>query len=83
MLDTGVFDYDLSGMGFTTPARDNDGARDNCASFSHRRGGWWFNSCNHAFLNSQWSPGSWLRPWFPTVRDSTQIKETLMMIKPH
>ncbi|XP_062579617.1 ficolin-2-like [Saccostrea cucullata] len=83
MSDTGSSYYDLSGMSFSTPDRDNDRSIGNCAASSNIRGGWWFNSCNHAFLNGPWSPGSWFRPWYPTVTDSTQIKETLMMIKPH
>ncbi|XP_062608509.1 microfibril-associated glycoprotein 4-like isoform X2 [Saccostrea cucullata] len=75
--------HDLSGMSFSTPDRDNDGySRGNCAGFSNTRGGWWFNYCHRAFLNGQWSPGSWVWPWYPTVTDSTQIKETLMMLKP-
>ncbi|XP_062579618.1 fibroleukin-like [Saccostrea cucullata] len=80
MLHTG--DLYLSGMSFSTPDRDNDGVSGgNCAAYS--RGGWWFNWCHHAFLNGPWSPGSWFRPWYPTVYDNKQIKETLMMIKPH
>ncbi|XP_062579875.1 microfibril-associated glycoprotein 4-like isoform X2 [Saccostrea cucullata] len=82
MLHTGYpYKYDLSGMYFSTPDRDNDRWSDNCAALSNRRGGWWFNWCHQAFLNGFWSPESWYRPWFPTVTDNKQIKETLMMIK--
>ncbi|XP_062609969.1 fibrinogen-like protein A [Saccostrea cucullata] len=83
MLHTGVSYYVLSGMSFSTPDRDNDRYSSvNCAADSIRRGGWWFNHCHSAFLNGQWSPGSWFWPWYPTVTDSKQIKETLMMLKP-
>ncbi|XP_062609690.1 microfibril-associated glycoprotein 4-like isoform X7 [Saccostrea cucullata] len=82
--------YDLSGMSFSTPDRDNDRWIDNynwifghCAAYSDIRGGWWFKWCHFAFLNGQWSSGSWAFPWYPTVTDNKQIKETLMMIKPN
>ncbi|XP_062597008.1 fibroleukin-like [Saccostrea cucullata] len=83
MLDTGFPDYyDLSGMSFSIPDRDNDGySNTNCAALSYIRGGWWFNWCHRAFFNGPWYPGSWYKPWDPTVTDSKQIKETLMMIK--
>ncbi|XP_062604126.1 fibroleukin-like, partial [Saccostrea cucullata] len=45
--------YDLSGMSFSTPDRDNDRARHNCAA--GWKGGWWFNGCHLAFLNGPWS----------------------------
>ncbi|XP_062604820.1 microfibril-associated glycoprotein 4-like [Saccostrea cucullata] len=84
MLHTGSpYNYDLSGMYFSTPDRDNDGFPRNCAALSNIRGGWWFNSCHLAFLNGPWSPESWTFPWYPTVTNGKQIKETLMMIKPH
>ncbi|XP_062609689.1 microfibril-associated glycoprotein 4-like isoform X6 [Saccostrea cucullata] len=82
LLHTRDSDYDLSGMSFSTPDRDNDGCSwCNCAAYSAYRGGWWFNWCHQAFLNGQWSSESWKRPWYPTVTDNKQIKETLMMIK--
>ncbi|XP_062566928.1 fibrinogen-like protein 1 [Saccostrea cucullata] len=83
MLNTGNSNTDLSGMPFSTPDRDNDRYIYNCAASSNRSGGWWFNLCHDAFLNGQWSPGSWWNPWYPTVRDGKQIKETFMMVKPH
>ncbi|XP_062617492.1 microfibril-associated glycoprotein 4-like [Saccostrea cucullata] len=49
MLDTGYPDYSLSGMYFSTPDRDHDRWTGNCAAVNG--GGWWFNACNHAFLN--------------------------------
>ncbi|XP_062591057.1 ficolin-2-like isoform X1 [Saccostrea cucullata] len=81
MLHTGSSYGDLSGMYFTTPDRDNDRDKIHCAVEYRFRGGWWFNACHRAFLNGQWSPGSWSDPWYPTLTDSKQIKETLMMIK--
>ncbi|XP_062609691.1 fibroleukin-like isoform X8 [Saccostrea cucullata] len=82
IFNTGNSNKDLSGMYFTTPDRDNDRYGGvNCAALSDRRGGWWFNACHRAFLNGQWSPESWDWPWYPTVTDGKQIKETLMMIK--
>ncbi|XP_062603679.1 angiopoietin-2-like [Saccostrea cucullata] len=81
MLDTGDSDYNLSGMYFSTPDRDNDGCSCNCAAVSTRRGGWWFNRCHRAFLNGQWSPESWSCPWCPTVRSGTSVRGTIMMIR--
>ncbi|XP_062585290.1 fibroleukin-like [Saccostrea cucullata] len=73
--------YELSGMYFSTIDRDNDQAPGHCAV--NRDGGWWFNYCADAFLNGPWYPEYWHRPWNPTLTDGKQIKETLMMIKPH
>ncbi|XP_061190465.1 ficolin-1-like [Saccostrea echinata] len=70
-----------SGMAFSTPDRDSDRDRVNCAA--EYKGGWWFKSCYQVYLNGPWSPGTWRRPWNPTVIDGREIKETLMMIKPH
>ncbi|XP_062574918.1 fibroleukin-like, partial [Saccostrea cucullata] len=84
MLNTGTFYTDLSGMSFSTNYRDNDRySSGNCAASSGRRGGWWFNACSHAFLNGQWSPGDWQRPWYPAVTSGTSVKATTMMIKRH
>ncbi|XP_062576933.1 fibroleukin-like [Saccostrea cucullata] len=84
MLGTVFSDYDLSGMAFSTPDRDNDAwSGGNCAVVFNMRGGWWFNSCHLAFLNGPWSSTYWYLPWAPTVNDGREIKETLMMIKPH
>ncbi|XP_062622257.1 fibroleukin-like [Saccostrea cucullata] len=83
MLDTGSPLRDLSGMYFSTPDRDNDKASYNCAAASIRRGGWWFNYCNYAFLNGQWSPENWSYPWYPTVTSGTSVKGTIMMIRRH
>ncbi|XP_062614679.1 fibroleukin-like [Saccostrea cucullata] len=85
MLDTGYpNNYDLSGMSFSTPDRDNDRwGGVNCAARSDRRGGWWFNICHLAFLNGQWSPASWSYPWYPTVQSGTLVKETTMMVRRH
>ncbi|XP_061176985.1 fibroleukin-like [Saccostrea echinata] len=84
MLITLPSNRELSGMYFSTPDRDNDG-RDigSCAALPNRRGGWWFNDCHYAFLNGQWSPGFWRRPWYPTVMSGTTVKETLMLIRRH
>ncbi|XP_062603292.1 ficolin-1-like [Saccostrea cucullata] len=82
MLDTGNSWVDQSGMYFSTRDRDNDMWSDNnCAAYW--RGGWWFNMCYRAFLNGPWSPESWVWPWYPTVVDGQEIKDTVMMIKAH
>ncbi|XP_062598568.1 ficolin-1-like [Saccostrea cucullata] len=83
MLHTGAPNHwDLSGMYFSTPDRDNDGySGGNCAAGSNIRGGWWFNACHLAFLNGQWSPGSWINPWRPTVTSATSVKGTTMLIR--
>ncbi|XP_062605702.1 microfibril-associated glycoprotein 4-like [Saccostrea cucullata] len=84
MLDYGDPNRDLSGMYFSTPDRDNDGYSTlHCAAANTVRGGWWFNACNLAFLNGQWSPGSWNNPWYPTVRDGLSIRGTAMMLRRH
>ncbi|XP_062592819.1 fibroleukin-like [Saccostrea cucullata] len=83
MLDTPSSGGDLSGMFFSTPDRDNDRAGDNCAADSNRRGGWWFNRCHRAFLNGQWSPETWYRPWYPTIQYGTSVKGTTMMVRRH
>ncbi|XP_062594979.1 fibroleukin-like [Saccostrea cucullata] len=82
MLDTGYGNDDLSGMSFTTPDRDNDRWSDNnCAAYW--KGGWWFNWCHQAYLNGEWSPGYWYRPWYPTIEWGTSVKGTTMMIRRH
>ncbi|XP_062609262.1 ficolin-1-like [Saccostrea cucullata] len=82
MLDTGSSIYDLSGMYFSTPDRDNDGWGDNnCAAYRTTSGGWWFRSCHSAFLNGPWSPGSWSLPWYPTVQSGASVKGTTLMIR--
>ncbi|XP_062579576.1 ficolin-2-like [Saccostrea cucullata] len=83
IIDTGNSVTNLSGMSFSTLDRDNDRAGFNCAVYFGGGGGWWYNSCRHANLNGQWSPAVWLAPWYPTVMSSGEIKETVMMIKPH
>ncbi|XP_061190572.1 fibroleukin-like [Saccostrea echinata] len=81
MLNTGSSDYNLSGMYFSTPDRDNDRWSGNCAdSFG---GGWWFNLCYSAFFNGPWSSADWFWPWFPTVENGTNVTGTLMLIKRH
>ncbi|XP_062593514.1 fibroleukin-like [Saccostrea cucullata] len=80
-LGNSMISYDLSGMFFSTPDRDNDGSPGNCAAHSYIRGGWWFNWCHWAFLNGQWSPEYWENPWYPTVPNGTSVKGTTMMIK--
>ncbi|XP_062593295.1 ficolin-2-like [Saccostrea cucullata] len=81
MYDTGNRYRDLSGMSFSTPDRGNDRSGGNCAADSNRRGGWWFNWCHQAFLNGQWSPESWYRPWYPTVEWGTSVRGTTMMVR--
>ncbi|XP_062617659.1 ryncolin-1-like [Saccostrea cucullata] len=81
MLDTGNPKGNHYGMSFSTPDRDNDGSPGNCAAVSNTRGGWWLNYCHYAFLNGQWSPGSWINPWYPTVTSGTSIRGTTMMIR--
>ncbi|XP_062600903.1 microfibril-associated glycoprotein 4-like [Saccostrea cucullata] len=74
---------DLSGMSFSTLDRDHDRTSDNCAVSKGGGGGWWYNACHLANLNGPWSPAEWDSPWSPTVMNSGEIRETLMMIKPH
>ncbi|XP_061190490.1 angiopoietin-2-like [Saccostrea echinata] len=81
MLNTWSSTDNLFGMYFSTTDQDNDRASENCAA--NKKGGWWFNNCHDAFLNGPWSPQFWYEPWTPTVRNGYEIKETLMMIKPH
>ncbi|XP_062566003.1 angiopoietin-2-like [Saccostrea cucullata] len=84
MLDTGYSGADLSGTSFSTLDRDHDLCGwCNCAVSEGGGGGWWYNECNLANLNGPWSPAKWISPWAFTVTNSGEIKETLMMIKPH
>ncbi|XP_062605700.1 microfibril-associated glycoprotein 4-like [Saccostrea cucullata] len=83
MLDTGYPKEYLSGMYFSTPDRDNDLSRINCAARSEIRGGWWFNACHYAFLNGPWSPANWGYPWWPPLKSGSSIRRTVMMIKRH
>ncbi|XP_061190784.1 fibroleukin-like [Saccostrea echinata] len=79
MLNTRQSIYDLSGIYFSTPDRDNDNYFYSCAS--DFKGGWWFNYCHHAFLNGPWSSVQWTYPWNPTVTSGTSVTGTMMMIK--
>ncbi|XP_061180605.1 fibroleukin-like [Saccostrea echinata] len=83
MLDTGYpIYYDLSGMYFSTPDRDNDRKKyGNCAA--DYKGGWWFKACHIAFLNGPWYPAYWWAPWLSTLRRGTTVRGTLMLIKRH
>ncbi|XP_061190274.1 fibroleukin-like [Saccostrea echinata] len=76
-------DY-LRRMYFSTPDRDNDrSSGGNSAASNGRKGGWWFDKCNIAFLNGQWASADWIWPWFTTVLKGTSVRETVMMVKRH
>jgi hypothetical protein len=83
MLDTaytGFSNRNLSGMQFST--KDNDNDPNNVVNCGERfKGGWWFKSCFHAFLNGPWSPANWTWPWNPTILSGIDVKQTAMMIK--
>lgn len=79
MLNTGSSDKDLSGIAFSTHDSDADLHKENCADYN--KGGWWYNSCNNAFLNGLWNSDTWKRPWYPTIRNGANISETRMMIR--
>ncbi|XP_061190561.1 fibroleukin-like [Saccostrea echinata] len=81
MLNSWSSRYNLSGMYFSTPDRDNDRWSDNCAA--KWGGGWWFNACYHAFLNGPWSPAIWEYPWYPTVVSGANVRQSMMLIKRH
>ncbi|XP_062571131.1 fibrinogen beta chain-like [Saccostrea cucullata] len=49
MLDTGNAQFDLSGMYFSTPDRNNDNSSGDCGR--DNGGGWWYNDCHRAFQN--------------------------------
>ncbi|XP_062595943.1 fibroleukin-like [Saccostrea cucullata] len=81
MLNTGMSPYNLSGMYFSTPDRDNGRyshiySDRNCAAY-------WGGGCHAAFLNGPWSSTDWYNPWSPTVMYSRDIEGVLMMIKAH
>ncbi|XP_062574946.1 fibroleukin-like isoform X2 [Saccostrea cucullata] len=82
MLDTGHSQWDLSGMYFSTPDRQNDrNVYINCAGVLGV--GWWLNSCFQTFLNGPWSPEFWFLPWPPTILSGTSVMGTTMMIRRH
>ena len=62
---TGTFDATAhhNGLAFSTPDRDNDSSRANCAT--NNGSGWWFSDCYHFNLNGKYpfqnhSPYYWL-----------------------
>ena len=53
---------------FSTADKDNDKSNTNCYAH-HGYGGWWFNACGQANLNSQWSsPTNYKRPFWYTFK---------------
>ena len=76
MVNTGNSNINLHGMPFSTYDQNNDPYRE-CASESG--GGWWFNYCAAAHLNIAWE---WVS-WYPVVPVETDVRGTLMMIRPN
>lgn len=70
----------INGMKFSTFDKDNDLRSDHCTDVMGV-GGWWFNSCNDAYLNGQYPPGKWDQPWVSTFDQGSKISSTRMMIK--
>ncbi|XP_062621141.1 fibrinogen beta chain-like, partial [Saccostrea cucullata] len=82
MLDTGDLNTNLSEMSFSTLDRDHDRCGwCNCAV--DHGGGWWYNGCHDANLNGKWSPEEWWEPWYPPLKNGSDITETLIMIRRH
>jgi len=62
-----------NGMQFSTPDQDNDlSSREHCAD---TKGGWWFNNCADARLNSN-HKGRWSSNWsqFDVLRARMLVK---------
>ncbi|XP_056003654.1 angiopoietin-2-like [Ostrea edulis] len=70
-----------AGSRFSAPDQDNDAWEESCAALY--RGGWWFNACCRTFLNGPWNSTEWFPLCYPIIIRGTDVKETLMMIKPH
>ncbi|XP_017945505.2 fibrinogen-like protein 1-like protein [Xenopus tropicalis] len=71
MNETGMHDN----MMFSTKDRDNDRWRNNCAE--EKRGGWWFDSCGSALLNSDH-----IIYWRGLCDESNPCSSSSIMIKP-
>nr|XP_022307527.1 fibroleukin-like [Crassostrea virginica] len=78
MVNTGYSAANLHGMPFSTSDQNNDPRR-KCGSI--RGSGWWFNDCAYANLNVLWE--SMHFAWYPVVRYGTDLRGTLMMIRPN
>ena len=60
------------GMAFSTKDRDNDEAGGNCAVGN--RGAWWYNSCAHSSLNSNYGNGDYNWNWGPLLASEMKLK---------
>ncbi|XP_022307481.2 fibroleukin-like [Crassostrea virginica] len=78
MVNTGYSYHNLHGMPFSTYDQNND-PKSRCGS--SRGIGWWFNSCGMANLNVPWETEYFA--WYPVVPDGTDVRGTLMMIRPN
>ena len=77
MVNTGNSNGNLHGMPFSTYDQNNDPYR-YCGSSSES--GWWFNNdCAATNLNMAWE---WVL-WYPVVPVETDVRGTLMMIRPN
>ena len=68
----------VHGMPFSTHDQNNPPIR-HCNSVYN--GGWWFNLCSYSYLNGPWKGYIW--PWDPAVVYMSDVRGTLMMIRPN
>nr|XP_022311958.1 fibroleukin-like [Crassostrea virginica] len=76
MVYTGMSRHSLHGMPFSTYDQNNDPDR-RCGSYVGS--GWWFNRCAYANLNIALESVYWI----PVVPFETDVRGTLMMIRPN
>ena len=62
-----------NGMAFSTQDRDNDkDGGGNCAT--SERGAWWYNSCSHSSLNSNFGDSNYYWSWNPLIGSQMKLK---------
>ena len=61
-----------NGMAFSTQDRDNDKNSVNCAKT--KKGAWWYKSCSHSSLNSNFGDRNYEWNWGPLIGSQMKLK---------